>query len=68
MVAEDLDKTVDLLQLSGIGDLLGEDEIEAGHYTQIRVGVVKVEVVIDGVTKKRSLWSRRETPKSHPES
>jgi Domain of unknown function (DUF4382) len=48
VVAENLNKTVDLLQLSGIGDLLGEDEIEAGKYTQIRVGVVKVEVVVDG--------------------
>jgi len=48
VVAEDLNKTVDLLQLSGIGDLLGEEEIETGKYTQIRVGVVKVEVAIDG--------------------
>jgi len=55
VVAEDLDKTVDLLQLSGIGDLLGEDEIEAGKYTQIRVGVVKVEVVIDGVKEEVTL-------------
>ena len=55
VVAENLNKTVDLLQLSGIGDLLGEDEIQAGHYTQIRVGVVKVEVVVDGVTEEVAL-------------
>jgi hypothetical protein len=55
VVAENLDKTVDLLQLSGVGDLLGQDEIQAGHYTQIRVGVVRVEVVIDGVTEEVAL-------------
>jgi len=55
VVAEDLKKTVDLLQLSGIGDLLGEDEIEAGKYTQIRIGVVKVEFVIDGVSEAVTL-------------
>ena len=55
VVAEDLNKTVDLLQLSGVGDLLGEDEIEAGKYTQIRVGVVKVEVVIGGVEEEVTL-------------
>ena len=55
VVAEDLNKTVDLLQLSGIGDLLGEDEIETGKYTQIRVGVVRVEVVVDGVTEEVTL-------------
>jgi len=54
-VAEDLNKTVDLLQLSGIGDLLGEDEIETGKYTQIRVGVVRVEIVVDGVTEEVTL-------------
>jgi len=47
-VAENLGKTVDLLQLVGVGELLGQDEIKAGHYTQIRVGVVKVAVTIDG--------------------
>jgi anti-sigma-K factor RskA len=55
VVAEDLNKTVDLLQLSGIGDLLGEDEIETGKYTQIRVGVVRVEIVVDGVTEEVTL-------------
>lgn len=53
VVAKDLNKTFDLLQLSGIGDLLGEDEIQAGKYTQIRVGVVGVEVefVADGAVE-----------------
>jgi hypothetical protein len=55
VVAKDLNKTVDLLQLSGVGDLLGEEEIEAGRYTQIRVGVVKVEVVVDGVAEEVTL-------------
>ena len=55
VVAQDLNKTVDLLQLSGIGDLLGEDEIETGKYTQIRVGVVRVEIVVDGVTEEVTL-------------
>jgi anti-sigma-K factor RskA len=53
VVAKDLNKTVDLLQLSGMGELLGERDIEAGEYTQIRVGVVKVEVefTVNGVTE-----------------
>ena len=55
VVAEDLGKTVDLLQLSGVGELLGEDEIEAGHYTQIRVGVVRVEIIVDGVSEEVTL-------------
>jgi len=55
VVAEGLNKTLNLLHLSGMGDLLGEDEIEAGHYTQIRVGVVKVEVVVGGVTEEVAL-------------
>jgi anti-sigma-K factor RskA len=55
VVSENLNKTVDLLQLTGIGDLLGEDEIQAGHYTQIRVGVVRVEVTVDGSTEKVAL-------------
>ena len=49
-VAENLGRTVNLLRLSDIGELLGQDEIEAGHYTQIRVGVTKVRVTIDGVS------------------
>lgn len=49
-VAANLGKTVDLLQLSGIGELLGHDEIESGHYTQIRVGVVRVRVTMGGDT------------------
>ncbi len=53
VVSENLNKTVDLLQLSGVGDLLGEDEIQAGHYTQIRVGVVKVVVTVDGSHQKK---------------
>jgi hypothetical protein len=55
VVDEDLGKTVDLLQLSGVGELLGEDEIEAGHYTQIRVGVVRVEIIVDGVSEEVTL-------------
>ncbi|MBN2099760.1 MAG: DUF4382 domain-containing protein [Dehalococcoidia bacterium] len=55
LLAENLNKTVDLLQLSGVGNLLGEDEIRAGHYTQIRVGVAKVEVVIDSVLEEVDL-------------
>jgi len=55
VVAENLGKTVDLLQLRGMGDLLGQDEIQAGHYTQIRVGVVRVEVVVDDVTEEVAL-------------
>ncbi len=62
VVSENLNKTVDLLQLSGVGDLLGEDEIQAGHYTQIRVGVVKVVVTVDGV-KRRLRWSQRRARK-----
>jgi hypothetical protein len=54
-VAENLGRTVDLLQLSGVGELLGQDDIEAGHYTQIRVGVVKVVVTIDGSSEDVAL-------------
>ncbi|MDM8000008.1 MAG: DUF4382 domain-containing protein [Dehalococcoidia bacterium] len=54
-VADDLNKTVDLLQLSGIGDLLGEGDVEAGRYTQIRIGIVKVEIVVDGQEEEAAL-------------
>jgi len=41
-------RAFDLLQLSGVEEILGEKEIEAGHYTQIRMDVAPVHAVIDG--------------------
>ena len=51
VVAEKLGKTIDLLQLSGTGDPLGQDEIQAGRYIQVRIGVVRVEVIVDGTAE-----------------
>ena len=40
-----------LLELSnGVTAVLGEEELEAGHYTQIRIVITEAEVVIDDTT------------------
>ena len=41
-------KTFELLALRGIEEVLGSTEIESGHYTQIRLDVESVTVIIDG--------------------
>ena len=41
-------KTFELLQLRGVEEILGEENIEAGHYTQIRLNVGSVIATIDG--------------------
>ena len=38
-------KTFDLLKLSGVKELIGEKELAVGKYTQVRMGVTKVELV-----------------------
>ncbi len=40
----------DLLQLSNVSELLGEKELEVGHYTQIRLVVSEAAVTVDANT------------------
>lgn len=40
----------DLLKLQGIDELLGTAELQAGRYTQIRLEISKIEVVLGGGT------------------
>jgi len=45
------EQTFNLLELSnGVTALLGEQELEAGRYTQIRIEIADAEVVIDSTT------------------
>ena len=39
------EKTVNLLELSGVKEVIGQDELEAGKYTQIRLAVSEAELV-----------------------
>ena len=41
-------KTFELLELEGVEETLGVQEIDIGHYTQIRLDVESVEAIIDG--------------------
>jgi len=43
-------KTIDLIQVKGITDILGETSLGPGKYTQIRLSVSSATAVIDGVT------------------
>ena len=44
-------QTFDLLTLTnGITSILGEKELEAGHYTQIRLQITEAEIAVDGTT------------------
>lgn len=43
-------KTVDLIQVKGVNDLLGETSLDAGKYTQIRLSVSSATATIDGVS------------------
>ena len=48
---EEADRTFDLLELvNGVTAVLGEEELEAGHYTQLRAIVASAEVTINGTT------------------
>ncbi len=40
--------TFDLLKLQGVQELLALETLSAGHYTQIRLDIAKVEVSLDG--------------------
>jgi len=42
------EKTFDLMNIQGAEVFLGEEEVEAGQYTQIRLEVTKVTVTLDG--------------------
>ncbi|MEW6295926.1 MAG: DUF4382 domain-containing protein [Candidatus Diapherotrites archaeon] len=44
------EKTFDLMKLSNVQEIIGQSQLEAGHYTQIRFDVTKVEAVIDDNT------------------
>ena len=44
----DGEKTFDLVVIQGAEEFLGQKEIEAGQYTQIRLDVTKVVVTLDG--------------------
>lgn len=44
-------KTFELLELEGVEEILGAQEIEVGHYTQIRMDVESVKATIDGKDK-----------------
>jgi len=46
-IAED-DRTFDLLDIRGIEQFLGESEVDAGKYTQLRLTIDKIEVALDG--------------------
>jgi hypothetical protein len=46
-IAED-DREFDLFDIMGIEQFLGESEVEAGKYTQLRLTVEKIEVALDG--------------------
>ncbi len=43
-------KTVDLIQVKGVNDLLGETSLDPGKYTQVRLSVSSATAVIDGVS------------------
>ena len=51
-------QTFDLLTLTnGITSILGEKELEAGHYTQIRLQITEAEIVVDGTTYQLTIPS-----------
>ena len=45
------EKTFDLVKISGIEEVLGSKEIEAADYTQIRMDVLSVRVIVNGEEK-----------------
>jgi len=52
----DESRTFELLELEGVEEIWGEEEIEVGHYTQIRMDVESVMATIDGEDKDVSLF------------
>ncbi|MEF8848892.1 MAG: DUF4382 domain-containing protein [Candidatus Thermoplasmatota archaeon] len=42
-------QTFDLIALQNVTDVLGEQELQAGNYTQIRLNIDNANVTIDGV-------------------
>ena len=43
-------KNVDLIQVKGVNDLLGETSLDPGKYTQIRLSISSATAIIDGVS------------------
>jgi hypothetical protein len=43
-------KTIDLIQVKGVNDLLGETSLAPSKYTQIRLSISSATAVIDGVS------------------
>lgn len=52
-------KSYDLLELQGVTDVLGENELDGGNYTQIRLKVDSVEVTDSGVEYNASVPSEK---------
>jgi hypothetical protein len=50
--------TVDLIQVKGVNDLLGETSLAPGKYTQIRLSVSSATAVIDGVSHTLTISSK----------
>jgi len=50
-------KSFELLELRGVEQVLGSKDLEAGHYTQIRMAVREVTVTIDGKSQSAVLPS-----------
>jgi len=50
-------KTFDLLKLRGVEEILGSNEVDVGHYTQIRMDVIEVTVTVDGKPQSAELSS-----------
>ena len=50
-------KTFDLLKLRGVEEVLGSNEVDVGHYTQIRMDVDGVVVTVDGKSQSAELPS-----------
>ncbi len=58
IIVTDETQTFDLLTLSnGVTALLGEQEMDEGHYTQIRLAITEAEVVVDTVSYSLSIPS-----------
>jgi hypothetical protein len=51
-------KTIDLVKVKGIKELLGETTLPEGKYTQIRLSVSSATAIIDGVTQALKIPSK----------
>ncbi|MFO8101476.1 MAG: DUF4382 domain-containing protein [Dehalococcoidia bacterium] len=52
-------RSFELLELRGVEEILGSRELEAGHYTQIRLNVEEVLVTVDGAVQNAHLPSEQ---------